>query len=529
SSGGGKEGGDKSVFESLRGAVNEAIDKNKYLKEQLEKLKDAEGKFGAVAAERLRQAQVGQDGRAFLLSVLLAVFTLFSFVFRAPLNKRCSCLLPSRVPLLSVRAVQEQAEKLKGKASEQAGKAGGAFQAVRGSLRERFGSGGDAGGSSNASSGGGSSSNDGGVAGAARPAAADENEFVRASKERQQQLRDSWREKLLAAPWVAQALESTQGFRDGFVETAYDLFGAKPSRRSTVVKRLREPKPLPKKKAAGDGAAEGGAATAEAVADDVETDAKSGVGGAEDDREMGGALLIVKSFGEAWEKLQARLREAPIIQDILGAGRVLGRTPVGQAGKRARDAVAGRIEDAQEAWETSQHPLVYKASSVWDSVTAETEMGSALRELRRLDRSFDIEEWKRDVQEELLPEVMGAFLRGDIASLREWMGEAVYNKLSAEAAQRKKDGILIDPHVLDIRQADVLAIKADADSRNPTIVLQFMCQQIHCVRNRAGEIVEGSEDDIRANYYIFAFQRDFLEQQRELRWKVVDFMLVRLF
>lgn len=40
-----------------------------------------------------------------------------------------------------------------------------------------------------------------------------------------------------------------------------------------------------------------------------------------------------------------------------------------------------------------------------------------------------------------------------------------------------------DPHVLDVRQGEVLAIKADAGRTNPTVALQFMCQQINCVRN----------------------------------------------
>lgn len=41
-----------------------------------------------------------------------------------------------------------------------------------------------------------------------------------------------------------------------------------------------------------------------------------------------------------------------------------------------------------------------------------------------------------------------------------------------------------DPHVLDVRQGEVLAIKADAGKANPTVALQFMCQQINCVRNK---------------------------------------------
>lgn len=51
-----------------------------------------------------------------------------------------------------------------------------------------------------------------------------------------------------------------------------------------------------------------------------------------------------------------------------------------------------------------------------------------------------------------------------------------------------------------------------------------MAQQINCVRKKKdGEIVEGSEDDIRAHSYICAFQREYDETKGELNWKIVDF------
>lgn len=46
------------------------------------------------------------------------------------------------------------------------------------------------------------------------------------------------------------------------------------------------------------------------------------------------------------------------------------------------------------------------------------------------------------------------------------------------------------------------------------------------IRHRKGEIVEGHEDDIRATFYILAFQREFNDEEAELRWKVVDMMVV---
>jgi mitochondrial import inner membrane translocase subunit TIM44 len=64
----------------------------------------------------------------------------------------------------------------------------------------------------------------------------------------------------------------------------------------------------------------------------------------------------------------------------------------------------------------------------------------------------------------------------------------------------------------------------DKEKGSPIIVLHFMCQQINCVRKKkTGEIVEGSEDDIRANSYVVAFQREYNEKLGELNWKIVDF------
>lgn len=54
---------------------------------------------------------------------------------------------------------------------------------------------------------------------------------------------------------------------------------------------------------------------------------------------------------------------------------------------------------------------MYKLSSAWDTLTAESDEGIGVRELRRLDPSFSMEEWKRDIQELFLPEFMSAFLR----------------------------------------------------------------------------------------------------------------------
>jgi mitochondrial import inner membrane translocase subunit TIM44 len=66
----------------------------------------------------------------------------------------------------------------------------------------------------------------------------------------------------------------------------------------------------------------------------------------------------------------------------------------------------------------------------------------------------------------------------------------------------------------------------DADAHNPTLVVQFMCQQIDCVRDTSGEVIEGADDRVQAFFYMLAFVRDFDETEQELRWRVRDFLMV---
>jgi import inner membrane translocase subunit TIM44 len=272
----------------------------------------------------------------------------------------------------------------------------------------------------------------------------------------------------------------------------------------------------------------------------------------------------------AWERMERRLRDAPIIQDILEkSNAVYEKSGAKTHVQKTQQKIQHIKEDAEEAWETSQNPWVYRASSVYDTLTAESEFATASRQLQVLDPDFTMENWKRDVVEHTLPNIMKLFLEGRITELKPWLGEAVYNRLAAEVRARKKEGVQMDTNVLAIMNAEILACELEGSSVNvqrgddPIILLHFMCQQIHCVRKKVkpgseegddasdeksdkkedapegseeeetsgrtymedelGEIVEGSEDDIRANSYVVAFQREYDEEKMELNWKIVDF------
>ena len=156
----------------------------------------------------------------------------------------------------------------------------------------------------------------------------------------------------------------------------------------------------------------------------------------------------------AWERMQKRLTEAPIIADILHRSEEIYVKSGAQNIKKKVDEVS---EDAREAWETSQNPWVYRVSSVYETIAADTPEALAAGELRQLDPTFTLEEWKEDVVEHTLPQIMSWFLEGKINQLKPWLGDGVFKRLAAEMTAREQEGVQIDTHVLGIMNSEILA------------------------------------------------------------------------
>ena len=77
---------------------------------------------------------------------------------------------------------------------------------------------------------------------------------------------------------------------------------------------------------------------------------------------------------------------------------------------------------------------------------------------------------------------------GDTKTLKLWMTEGVYSRLAADIRARKADGIVIDANILEIDENTV--ILRFIEGGGPVILVVYMVQQINCIRNKAGEIIE---------------------------------------
>lgn len=206
------------------------------------------------------------------------------------------------------------------------------------------------------------------------------------------------------------------------------------------------------------------------------------------------ALVAVQDGKGAWQQMKERLSEAPFIREVLkrskSAQRAASQTDLGKTVLNVGKNVQDKISDAREYWETSQNPLVYTLSGVVDTLTSQTEEAMALTAIKKLDPDYNKEEWAEEVRTVLVPKIIKAHLAGDTMVLKPWLTEAVYSKLAADISTRKHDGFVFDSNLLQVDE-NALIVQY-LEEVGPVIVGVYMVQQINCVKNRKGEIVEVS-------------------------------------
>jgi import inner membrane translocase subunit TIM44 len=185
--------------------------------------------------------------------------------------------------------------------------------------------------------------------------------------------------------------------------------------------------------------------------------------------------------------------------------------------RRTRDAAA----DLRERWETSDSPLVHKLQDMGDSLRVEeTETARTLAAIRSQQPDFDMHEFvaivKRDV-----PPILRAYLGADVAALRAAdLAPPLLERLGAMMAQWRAEGHVMDTQILDLSELEVVEIRMMRGV--PVIVLQFQLQQINCVRDASGAVMEGAADDIQSVYYAWAMEQLPGSAEKPVRWRLND-------
>ena len=164
-----------------------------------------------------------------------------------------------------------------------------------------------------------------------------------------------------------------------------------------------------------------------------------------------------------------------------------------------------------QKYSESENPLISTARSITDRVAgffAENESAFVIKKFREMDPTFQVEPFLREMREYILPEVLDAYVKGDVETLKLWLSAAQYSVYAALAQQYTTAGLKSDGRVLDIRHVDILSARILEPGEIPVFIITCRTQEVHVYRNaKTNELAAGMEDKVQQVTYAIGVTR----------------------
>jgi hypothetical protein len=131
------------------------------------------------------------------------------------------------------------------------------------------------------------------------------------------------------------------------------------------------------------------------------------------------------------------------------------QTKVFQKTQELKAKISEKREDFDEYVETTQNPMVLAAREAVDSITAPTDTSLALEEIHYMDPEFNLTEFLEELEYDMIPEVVKAYLKADTAYMETLCEGHALRAIMGEFIQRQTLGHRYDETILDISQVSV--------------------------------------------------------------------------
>jgi len=201
-----------------------------------------------------------------------------------------------------------------------------------------------------------------------------------------------------------------------------------------------------------------------------------------------------------------------------------------EAWRNFRDSnkVVQGLFTAKTVYQESENPLISTARSITDTIGgffAENETAMVIKKFREMEPQFQMEPFLRELREYILPEVLDAYVKGDTATLKQWLSAAQYSVYEALTKQYLQAGLKSDGRILDIRHVDILKAKMLDPGEIPVFIITCRTQEVHVYRNaKTNELAAGMEDKVQLVTYAIGITRtpEDVNNPETRGWRLIE-------
>lgn len=181
-----------------------------------------------------------------------------------------------------------------------------------------------------------------------------------------------------------------------------------------------------------------------------------------------------------------------------------------------------------KAYQESENPLISTARSITDTIAgffAENEQALVVKKFKQMDPNFRIEPFLNELRDYILPEVLDAYVKGDVETLKEWLSAAQFSVYEAVTKQYLTMGMKSDGRILDIRNVDVLKARMLDPGEVPVFIITCRTQEVHVYKNaKTNQLAAGMEDKVQLVTYAIGITRtpEDVNNPETRGWRIIE-------
>lgn len=130
----------------------------------------------------------------------------------------------------------------------------------------------------------------------------------------------------------------------------------------------------------------------------------------------------------------------------------------------------------------------------------------ALAKMKRAEPSFNVSEFLQGARGAYEMILMG-FERGDLAEIKPFLSDDVYATFAQVVEMRDDQGLTVEAEFIGIREMALDDAAFDDSTSEGEVSVRFIGEMTSVVRNKAGEIIEGSETKVKRQKDVWTFAR----------------------
>lgn len=155
---------------------------------------------------------------------------------------------------------------------------------------------------------------------------------------------------------------------------------------------------------------------------------------------------------------------------------------------------------------------------ITDYVAEDTDAAAALADMKRIEPSFRVGDFMQGARG-AYEMILMAFEKGNLADIKPFLAEDVYDTFAQVVEAREEQGLTIEAEFIGIRELTLHDASFVQDTGQAEITMKFIGELTQVVRDRSGEVIEGSATQVKKQKDIWTFAR--VMGSDDPNWKLV--------